>query len=154
MPEEAPAKFLEIADGSARLRIPQPLPEAVQSGHFGLTAEGPIVPDQEQLRSIVEYHVQTLAALAIEIDSCVRAEKTGCDPRSGKLTDSARRQAANRALAGRTARDLRITLIGHLRALENVFGLEARRAVDEFARKLAAVELRTRGPVVVQRELF
>jgi hypothetical protein len=61
-----------------------PLREAVEHGVFGATTDGPIDPDEEEVRAMTEEHGRELIALLADIQAVEDAARTGEDPRTGK----------------------------------------------------------------------
>lgn len=112
--------------------LPEPTPEAVEAGVFGICADGSYRPGRREILEIVAAQITELVQLSVEIDGYVRAEKSGCCPVTGRTTQSALQKDKNRRSAERRAHDARNRFQGYLEAYEGAFGAEASAELHKF----------------------
>lgn len=128
---------LQAPDWSA-VPCPKPLPEAVAEGVFGTTTEGPIEPDDEEIRGMTEEHGRELVAILAEIQAVEDARRTGEDPRTGKLPRTPEAEVKLREFLDQEEPRLRSAYAASLDAYARGFGPEATAALDSWARKIVA----------------
>ncbi|NOT01211.1 MAG: hypothetical protein HOP29_11350 [Phycisphaerales bacterium] len=121
-----------------QLPVPKPLREAVAHGVFGLTEEGPIDPDEEDVRALTEEHARQLIATLADAQAVEDALRTGEDPRTGRVPKT---QEARKHLAEFLAREntrLKNAYSSALAAYAGGFGGDATHQLDHWVRKNVA----------------
>jgi len=116
----------------------KPLRSAIDAGIFGITATGPMEPDEHEIAALVQEHSNELAGLLIEIDALTDAVRTGVDPRTGRMPRTP--EAAEKATT-RWRQELeqaKVSYANMLAAVEEGFGLEAGRELDHWIRSRVA----------------
>lgn len=115
-----------------------PLRSAIDAGIFGITAAGPMEPDEHEIAALVQEHSNELAGLLIEIDALEDAIRTGVDPRTGRMPRTP--EAAEKATA-RWRQDVeqaKVSYANMLAAFEEGFGADAGRELDGWLRSRVA----------------
>lgn len=136
-PPETPAYGIAQAHADD-LPIPKPLREAVSAGVFGLPADGPIEPDEEQVTAITEEHANELMALQGDIAIVEDSIRDSRNPRTGRVPND---QDAKHRLAQQLQEDERRLKTAYADAIAvyaDAFGQNAATALDEWARKAHA----------------
>lgn len=88
-----------VRDEFADVPVATPLPQAVEAGVFGMTEDGPIDPDDVEIRAMTTEHAKELAWILRDLQAIEDAARTGEDPRTGRTPISL---ASNVASPGRT----------------------------------------------------
>ncbi|MFO0838353.1 MAG: hypothetical protein U1D55_07465 [Phycisphaerae bacterium] len=73
-----------------------PLQSAIDAGVFGVTAEGPMEPDEHEIAALTQEHSYELIITLVEISVLEDALRSGIDPRTGRMPrtpESAERSA-------------------------------------------------------------
>lgn len=128
---------LKAPDWSA-VPCPKPLPEAVTEGVFGTTTDGPIDPDDEEVRGMTEEHGHELVAILADIFAVEDARRTGQDPRNGKLPRTPEAEVKLREFLDHEEPRLRSAYAAALDAYARGFGQQAAASLDSWARKSVA----------------
>lgn len=128
---------LKAPDRSA-VPCPKPLSEAVAEGVFGATTDGPIDPDDEEIRGMTEEHGRELVAILADIQAVEDARRTGEDPRTGKPPRTPEAEVKLREFLDQEEPRLRSAYAASLDAYARGFGSEATAALDSWARKTVA----------------
>ncbi|QDV90755.1 hypothetical protein RAS2_18380 [Phycisphaerae bacterium RAS2] len=128
---------LQAPDWSA-VPCPKPLPEAVAEGVFGTTTEGPIEPDDEEIRGMTEEHGRELVAILADIQAVQDARRTGEDPRTGKQPRMPEAEIKLREFLDQEEPRLRSAYAAALEAYARGFGPQATAALDSWTRKTVA----------------
>lgn len=139
---------------TTRLPLPEPTPEAVEAGIFGVCADGGFRPSRREILELVAAQVDELVQLVLEIAGYVRAEKTGVYPVSGRTTQSDSQKEKNRQSARRRAQAGRTRFQAHLDAYEGAFGPEACAQLREFVLAAAATLMKPQPSALQQLDLF
>lgn len=126
-----PPEFLEVP-------IAKPLPEAIEAGVFGATTDGPIDPDDEEIRAMTEEHGNELVAILADIQAVEDARRTGEDPRTGKPPRTPEAEVKLREFLGQEEPRLRSAYAAAIDAYARGFGPEATATLDSWARKTVA----------------
>ena len=111
-----------------------PLAAAVENGVFGITEAGPIEPDDNDVQSLTFEHANEMVALLADLTAVENGERTGCDPRTGKLprTPATRTRLAERLRTERMR--LRQAYADALAVYAEAFGDDAAAALDIWVR--------------------
>lgn len=141
--ESAPAELRPPAGDE--LPIADPLPQAVAHGVFGMTIEGPIVPDAEAVRMLTVEHARKLRWLLEDIQAVEDATRTGVDPRSGRRPRT--EKAAARLEEYLSGAGLRLwgAYTDALAVYAEGFGDEAARTLECWVRAAAGYPERVQG---------
>lgn len=120
------------------LPLAKPLPQAVEQGVFGTTTEGPIDPDEEEVRALTDEHGRELVAILADLQSVEDASRTGEDPRTGKPPRTPEAEAKLREFLEQEGPRLKSAYAAALDAYARGFGEAAAAALDTWARKTVA----------------
>lgn len=115
-----------------------PLRSAIDAGIFGITAAGPMEPDEHEIAALLQEHSNELAGTLIEIEALQEAVRSGVDPRTGRMPRTA--EAAEKA-AVRWSEELdrvKVSYSNMLAAFIGGFGEEAGRQLDDWVRSRVA----------------
>jgi hypothetical protein len=118
--------------------MPKPLPQAVEHGVFGVTTEGAIEPDEEEVRAMTEEHGRELVALLADIQAVEDARRTGEDPRTGKQPRTPEAEEKLRQFLEQEEPRFKSAYAAALDAYARGFGHEAATALDAWVRKTVA----------------
>jgi hypothetical protein len=118
--------------------IAKPLSRAVEHGVFGMTAEGPIEPDEEGIRAMTEEQAREMLWLLRDIQAVEDSLRTGEDPKTGKTPKTPEAQAKLRENLEREEPRLKQAYANALSAYADAFGDEAGKALDLWVRKTVA----------------
>lgn len=111
-----------------------PVQSAIDAGIFGITAAGPMQPDEHEIAAIVQEHANDLLGILIEIEALQDAVHSGRDPRTGRLQKT---EEATASAITRWKADLRQAQVGYskmLAAFEEGFGSEGAARLDAWVR--------------------
>lgn len=135
---DAEGSVVEEPSEFAGLPTFRPLPSAIDAGIFGITAAGPMEPDEHEIAALVQEHSNELAGLLIESEALADAVRTGVDPRTGRMP---RTQEAVEKANARWRQELEQAKLSHanmLAAFEEGFGPKASRELDDWVRSRVA----------------
>ena len=115
-----------------------PRPQAVAAGVFGLTEEGPVDPDEEEVAAIRTEHVHEMIILLSDLQAAIEGARTGCDPRTGRVpkTPDTQRRLADHLQA--EERRLTEAYANAVAAYAEAFGDEPAAVLDNWVRKTVA----------------
>jgi len=137
MPNPAPLAELQ-APPASNPPMAKPLREVVEAGVFGTTTDGPIDPDEVEVRAMTEEHGHELVAILADIQAVEDAVKTGEDPRTGKTPRTTEAETKLREFLDAEKPRLKSAYATALDAYARGFGEEAAAAIDNWARKTVA----------------
>lgn len=120
------------------LPIAKPLPRAIEQGVFGTTIEGPMEPDDEEVRGLTEEHARELMVLLADLQAVEDALRTGEDPRTAKKPKTPEAEAKLREFLGREAPRLASAYASALTAYGDAFGSDSAAKLDLWVRKTVA----------------
>lgn len=115
-----------------------PLPGAVAEGVFGLTEDGPIEPDDEEIRALTDEHSRELLATLADLESVEDGIRTGEDPRTGKIPRTAEARVKLAEFLERESKRLKSAYGNALAAYTDGFGDVATAALDLWVRRNVA----------------
>ncbi|MBA5868105.1 MAG: hypothetical protein GDA67_15540 [Nitrospira sp. CR1.3] len=115
-----------------------PLPDAVAAGVFGLTEDGPIQPDDEEVRAMTEEHARELLAVLADLEVAEEGLRTGEDPRTGKTPKTPESRAKLAEFLERESQRLKTAYGDALAAFVQGFGEDATATLDLWVRKSVA----------------
>ncbi len=118
--------------------IAKPLREAVENGIFGTTTDGPIDPDEDEVRAMTEEHGRELIVLLADIQAVQDAVRTGDDPRTGKAPRTPEAEAKLREFLEGEEPRLKSAYAAALDAYARGFGNDAASTLDAWTRKVVA----------------
>lgn len=126
---------LPVADS---VPLALPLRAAIEQGIFGVTTEGPIEPDEDEVRAITSEQATELTALLADLQSVEDALRTGEDPRTGKVPRTPEAQQRLRTYLEQESPRLSRAYSDALSAYTDAFGEEAATRLDLWVRKMVA----------------
>lgn len=131
--------FIEPEDDAAPVPPQfQPLQAAIEAGVFGVTAEGPIEPDEHEIAALTQEHSYELITNLVEIGVLEDALRSGVDPRTGRMprTSESAERSAERWRSELQA--LQSKYAEMLAAFEEGFGSAACNELDAWVRAQVA----------------
>lgn len=133
--DELDAVPREQADGPP---LATPLPGAVTSGVFGMTTEGPVMPDADVIAEITAEHAHEMIVLLADGEAIADAIRTGQHPRTGRTprTPEARARMVEHLAA--EERRLRESYADAVAVYAEAFGDDAANALDAWVRRVVA----------------
>jgi len=111
-----------------------PLASAVQAGVFGLTEDGPIEPDEEQVAELTAEHANEMIIVLADSQVLEDALRLECDPITGRVPST-------QALVARLDMEWKRSLQAYddaVAAYADGFGDAAAEALDQWVRKTLA----------------
>ncbi|MCG3131548.1 MAG: hypothetical protein FLDDKLPJ_02344 [Phycisphaerae bacterium] len=133
--DELAAAPCEQTDGPP---LAAPLPAAVAAGVFGLTTEGPVVPDADAIAEMTAEHAHEMIVLLADCEAVADAIRTGHDPRSGRTPKTPEARARLGEHLATEERRLRESYADAVAAYAEAFGDDAANALDAWVRKVVA----------------
>jgi hypothetical protein len=127
-----------VRDEFADVPVAMPLPQAVEHGVFGMTTEGPIEPDAEEVRAMTAEQARELAWMLRDLQAVEDAARTGEDPRTGRKPKTEEAAAKLRQFLEGEEPRLKQAYANALAAYANGFGDDAAKALDLWVRRTVA----------------
>lgn len=127
-----------VRDEFADVPVAKPLPQAVEHGVFGMTTEGPIEPDAEEVRAMTAEQARELAWMLRDFQAVEDAARTGEDPRTGRQPRTEEAAARLREFLEGEEPRLKQAYANALAAYANGFGDAAAQALDHWVRRAVA----------------
>ena len=115
-----------------------PLPAAVAAGVFGLTEDGPVNPDDGEVRAMTEEHARELLVLLADLQAAEVGMRTGEDPRTGRIPKTPESRSKLAQFLERESTRLKTAYGDALAAFVQGFGEDATAALDLWVRKSVA----------------
>ncbi|RIK66074.1 MAG: hypothetical protein DCC65_10645 [Planctomycetota bacterium] len=120
------------------LPIARPLQNAVDQGVFGVTTDGPINPDENEVRAMTEEHGRELVSRLADLQVVEDSLRTGEDPQTGRTPKSPEASRKLREHLDAELPRLKAAYAAALEAFARGFGDSAASALDAWARKTVA----------------
>lgn len=115
-----------------------PLQSAIEAGIFGITAAGPMEPDEHEIAAMTQEHSNDLAGTLIEIGALEDAIRSGIDPRTGSMPRTSE-AASNAAVRWREDLErMQANYANLLAAFAEGFGEQAASELDAWVRARVA----------------
>ncbi len=132
--QNLPPVSLADAAGVPHLKglvVPEPLPEAVECGVFGMEESGPVIPDAEQIALLVREHAEELLNTIMDIDALQDGIRRGIDPRTGRAPKTEAQRIKLDEFLKRAELRLQRTRDDALAVYADAFGDENARVLEE-----------------------
>lgn len=118
-----------------------PLRAAVDAGIFGLTDDGPVDPDREEVEAITQEHAHEMIILQCDLHAATDAVRTGCDPCTGRTPRTPESQAKLARTMESEAKRLTAAYSDAVAAYAEAFGDEAAARLDAWVRRVSADQI-------------
>lgn len=131
----------ELATDAAKVGgppIPAALPAAIEAGVFGITLDGPIVPDQEQIEALTAEHSNEMIIFLADSQVLEDALRLGYDPATGRTPATPEKKQSLLAKLEKEWKRLLDAYNDAVGAYAEGFGDSAAKALDEWVRKTVA----------------
>ncbi|MBI1827334.1 MAG: hypothetical protein HY287_04035 [Planctomycetes bacterium] len=142
-PDDESADSTETVD---RPPIATPLPTATEAGVFGLTSDGPIVPDEEEIAALTAEHANEMIILLADSQVMEEALRLEHDPATRRVPKT---EEEKRNLLARTDKEwkrLTQSYADAVAAYADAFGDIAAEKLDQWVRKTVADGKQKRQP--------
>ncbi len=128
-----PASEREDGPPAARARF-----DAVAAGVFGMTPDGPVIPDDEDLAAITAEHASEMIVLLADIHAVPDATRTGHDPRTGRVPKTPEAQARLVEYLAKESQRLTGAYADAVAVYAEAFGDEAAATLDAWVNRVVA----------------
>jgi hypothetical protein len=147
-PDELTALTVPYAEDSESHNSPEtsrtgpptavPLRSAIDAGVFGLTTEGPIEPDEEEVAELTAEHANEMIILLADAQVLEEAIRVGYDPATGRMPKTSEDRQALLARLDKEHKRLSQAYADAVAAYAGGFGDAAAEALDQWVRKTIA----------------